>query len=160
MPRAMNLTYHESGDTIREISAGIITVKRASGDRRYLLLRHENGEHWSFPKGHLEEGETAKEAAVRELSEETGLTVGEFIPGFRREINYSYSREGKKVEKSVIYFLAFVSGDLEVKLSPEHLDFIWLPYREARKRLTYGNDQRLLDLAEEELKEGCYSYEG
>ncbi|MBS3739992.1 NUDIX domain-containing protein [Candidatus Bipolaricaulota bacterium] len=156
----MSSTYHEDGDTVKEVSAGIITLKKASGDRRYLLLRHENGGHWSFPKGHLEEGETAKEAAVRELYEETRLEVFEFVNGFRREINYSYKREGRKVAKSVIYFLAFVPRDLEVNLSPEHLDFIWLPYREARKRLTYGNDQRLLDRAEVKLKKGCYSYEG
>lgn len=156
----MSSTYHEEEDTVKEISAGIITVKKVSGNRRYLLLQHENGGHWSFPKGHLEKGETAREAAIRELFEETGLAVGPFVNGFRREINYSYSREGKKVAKSVVYFLAFVSRDLEVKLSPEHLEFIWLPYREACKKLTYGNDRRLLDLAEEELKEGCYGYEG
>jgi len=157
----MSSTYHEEEETVKEVSAGIITVKKVSGDRIYLLLQHENGGHWSFPKGHLEEGETAREAAVRELFEETGLAVGEFVDGFRREINYNYLlSEGKKVAKSVVYFLAFVSRALEVNLSPEHLEFIWLPYREARERLTYGNDQRLLDLAEEELKEGHYSYEG
>lgn len=147
-----------------EVSAGIVTVSKSSGskssgDREYLVLRHENGGHWSFPKGHLENEETASRAAVRELSEETGLTVDRFIDDFRQKINYHYEREGKRVAKSVIYFLAFVPRNVDVTLSPEHLDFKWLPYPEARERLTYDNDRRLLDLAEETFQEESSDYE-
>ncbi|MBD3304395.1 NUDIX domain-containing protein, partial [Candidatus Woesearchaeota archaeon] len=40
---------------------------------KYLLVKHKEGGHWDFPKGHAEEGETEEETALREIYEETGL---------------------------------------------------------------------------------------
>lgn len=128
-------------------------MREISGDRKYLLLRHANGGHWSFPKGHLEGEESFREAAIRELEEETGLKPKEFVPGFREEINYSYSRDGKKRDKTVIYYLALVDpANDEVTLSPEHIDYKWLPPGEAVPTLTYANDRELLKQAETRLK--------
>ncbi len=136
----------------KEVSAGIISVRFTSGRRSYLLLKHANGGHWSFSKGHLEEGEEAKDAALRELREETGLEVKKFFPGFEEETSYTYEREGLSVAKTVIYYLGRVSMDSAVKLSSEHFSYRWLNYREARELLTYENDRELLDKAEEKLK--------
>lgn len=132
-----------------------MTAGTFSGHRKYLLLRHSNGGHWSFPKGHLEGGETPREAAVRELSEETGLSPEEILPGFREEISYSYRRGGEEVDKAVIYFLALVDpGAGGVTLSPEHLDYQWVPYDKAIDTLTYDNDREVLKVAEESLGQG------
>lgn len=143
-----------------EVSAGIITSRSFPVHREYLLLKHANGKHWSFPKGHIEEGEEPKEAALRELTEETNLELKKFVSGFSRETSYTFERKDRKVFKRVIYFLGFVSPERQVNLSPEHLEYIWLPYNDARKKLTYRDDRELLDLAEEELKEGISSDEG
>lgn len=143
-----------------EVSAGIITSRSFPDYREYLLLKHANGEHWSFPKGHIEEGEAPKEAALRELTEETNLDLQNFVSGFSQETSYTFERKGRKIYKRVIYFLGFVSPKSQVKLSSEHLDYTWLPYDDARRKLTYRDDRELLDLAEEELKEGISSDEG
>ncbi len=126
-----------------------------AGSRKYLLLRHSNGGHWSFPKGHLEGGETPREAAIRELDEETGLSPEKILSGFREEVSYSYRRGGEEVDKTVIYFLALVdSGTGEVTLSPEHLDYRWATYTDALDTLTYNNDIDVLKGAEASLTQG------
>lgn len=147
----MNLAFPES-ERAKEVSSGVITSRNHTSERNYLILKHENGGHWSFPKGHLEKGEQPKETAVRELYEETGLKVKEFIPGFSRRTSYTLERGGKTVSKTVIYFLGLVSWKSKVRLSPEHRDYSWLSYREARSQLTYENDKELLDSAEKRLK--------
>ena len=149
----MNLTSPESGEAEREVSAGIITSRTAEQERNYLLLKHTNGGHWSFPKGHVEKGEQPRETAIRELEEETGLTVRKFVSEFREKTSYFFERDGQKIPKTVIYFLGTVSENCRVELSSEHRAHLWLPYDDARSKLTYENDRKLLDRAEEELAE-------
>lgn len=85
----------------REKSCGAL-VYRYEGDRlMLLLLRHRHGGHWSFPKGHVEGEETETETALREIREETGLSVS-LREGFRHTVEY-YPKPG--VRKQVVYFL-------------------------------------------------------
>ncbi|MFW6190243.1 MAG: bis(5'-nucleosyl)-tetraphosphatase [Candidatus Bipolaricaulota bacterium] len=149
----MSSTSPDHSSKEQEKSGGVVTARRSPCSRRYLLLQHSNGGHWSFPKGHLEKGETTKEAAVRELAEETGLRPEKFIPDFREQVNYGFSRGGIEVDKTVVYYLALVSPQSEVKLSSEHLDFSWLPFQETLERVTYDNDREILERAENRLGE-------
>lgn len=119
---------------------------------KYLLLKHFHGKHWSFPKGTVEAGESDWETAIRELAEETGITVFEKIPDFSVEIFYQFERDGAVLDKSVIYFLGKVE-DTTTLLSEEHTDFEWLPYDQARIRLTHENARLLLDKANAYLKQ-------
>jgi len=135
----------------RERSAGIILARPADRRFAYLLLKHRDGGHWDFPKGHLEGGESDWEAARRELCEETGLTVDAPVPGFRGENRYRVQRPDGERDKTVVFFLALSPGGA-VRLSDEHGDFAWLPYPEARQRLSYGNSRRLLDQAQQRLE--------
>jgi len=138
----------------KEVSAGIITFRCSSGKVEYLLLKHANGGHWSFPKGHLEEGEGTKEAALRELREETGLAVKSFSRGFEERTHYSFERDGLSVAKTVVYYLARAESGSSIELSAEHLDYRWLDYRSAREVVTYENDRQLLDAAAKKLAKG------
>ena len=58
-----------------EKSCGAIVFRKFHGNVEILLIKHANGGHWSFPKGHVEEGETEVETATREIFEETGISV-------------------------------------------------------------------------------------
>ena len=66
------------------------------------MIKHKNGGHWAFPKGHVEKKETEPETALREIKEETGLKV-ELDTGFREMVTYSPK---PNVMKDVIYFAA------------------------------------------------------
>ena len=133
-----------------EKSCGAVIFSK-NGKRAYLLLKYGWG-HWGFVKGHVEEGEDEKQTVLREAEEEAGINAEqlEFIPSFKEKISYFYTNEGKRVYKEVTYFLV-KSSEKNVKLSHEHTDYRWLPYKEAMELLTYQNDKNVLYKAEKFL---------
>ncbi|MDW8110191.1 MAG: bis(5'-nucleosyl)-tetraphosphatase [Candidatus Bipolaricaulota bacterium] len=131
---------------MRERSAGVIVYRNGAGGREYLLLRSASGGHWSFPKGRVEPNEDELTTALRELHEETGLTV-EIHPGFRAVLTYDFARGGAMFSKEVVYFLGRATSS-EVKLSGEHVDYLWAIYARARQRLSFENTQAVLEQAE------------
>ncbi len=131
----------------------MVLYSEGDGKRRYLILRHRNGGHWSLPKGHIEPGESEEEAALRETREETGISDIKLVSGFRTVSRYSFSRRGVPVEKEVVYFLGG-TGQTEVRLSKEHVDWRWADYEGALSTLTYPDTREVLRQAEEWLKSG------
>ena len=128
-----------------ERSCGVVLIN--SG--RVLLLQHTSRKsegHWDFPKGHMEEGETEGETALRELKEETGISNIEFLKDFRKTIAYTFSLENRKIRKEVVFFLATTSVN-KVNLSYEHADCGWFDFESALKRLTYNNARSILQNA-------------
>lgn len=132
---------------MEERSAGAVLFRSTSSGRMYLLLRH-HADRFDFPKGNIERGESEEQAALREVREETGLNDVRLIPGFRSVIEYFYVRGGRRVHKKVTYFLA-EAGESDVRVSHEHTGFIWLPYTEALRLVSYTNSRRVLAEAEE-----------
>ena len=104
----------------REKSYGAVIINEK---KEFLLIRHKNGGHWDFPKGHKEAGESSKETALREVLEETGLTV-RLIEGFKEKSRYS-PKPG--VEKTVTFYLGFSMGEVQIQ-EEEILDFEYLTY--------------------------------
>lgn len=135
-----------------EKSAGAVIFYKEQNTIKYLLL-HYRARHWDLPKGHIEKGEKPKEAAEREVQEETGIKDIRFIPGFeginkyfyRRESNLPAGRQGI-VSKIVVFFLAETKTK-EVKISLEHEGFKWLPYEDALKQITFKNAKKILQKA-------------
>lgn len=115
----------------------------------FLLIQHPsklNGRegHWDFPKGHVEGNETELETAKRELVEETGIVDFKIFNGFRHGIKYNFLKDNSTIAKKVIFFLA-ESYTKDVKLSPEHQNFIWLNFESAHSKLTYAKAKEVLD---------------
>jgi bis(5'-nucleosidyl)-tetraphosphatase len=137
---------------MKESSAGVLLFRQAK-KREYLLLLYEEG-HWDFPKGHIEKGETEQETAIRELKEETGITLSGFVEGFSEELHYFYTRNHNTVSKKVVFFLG-QTKQKGVTLSFEHTAYKWLAYEEALKKLTYKNAQEILKKSEAFLKNHC-----
>ena len=134
---------------IDEKSCGIVLFHEENGVRQYLLLKYLGG-HFDFPKGHVEEGETEHETAARELLEETGIEDLQFFDGFREEMFYTYRRQGRMSHKMVVYYVGKTT-ESTVKISHEHLEYVWLPYKAAYEKITFKNSKDLLDKAEKFL---------
>ncbi len=87
-----------------EKSCGAVVFTKEDGHIRYIIIESKEGVY-GFPKGHMEQAETETQTALREIKEETGLTVN-IVDGFRAEHSYSFTRNGQLIMKSVVYFLA------------------------------------------------------
>jgi len=132
---------------MEERSAGAVVFRQTPDGRMYVLLRYPAG-HWEFPKGNIEKGETPEQTAVREIREETGLTDVRLLDGFKKVIEYYYNRDGNRVHKKVIFFLAETEEE-RIKISFEHEDYAWYRYEDALRIVSYQNSKRLLRAAEE-----------
>lgn len=128
---------------LSEASFGIIPLRRCSSGWEVLLIQHRNGGHWSFPKGHAEHGESPKQTAARELSEETGLSIVRFLEEEPLVEHYYFQRKGVKVDKTVSYFLAEV-GDEEVVLQDAELTYYqWVSIEKASEVVSFPQAKTL-----------------
>jgi bis(5'-nucleosidyl)-tetraphosphatase len=114
----------------RRLSSGVVVVRPESCDFRFLMLRAFR--HWDFPKGMVEPGEEAFDAAVREVREETTLTDLAFDWGHSFLETGPYNR-GKVAR---YYLAANRTGAVSLPVNPElgrpeHNEFRWVDYREA-----------------------------
>ena len=99
--------------TFHERSAGVIPYRRGDDQGPLYLVLHSATVRnprakWEFPKGGVEPGETTRQAAAREFHEETSLDDWSFRDGFERSLSYTYIRRGRKIVKTVTYFLVEV----------------------------------------------------
>jgi len=140
-----------------ERSAGaVLFYMEGTTEPEYVLLHYTAG-HWDFPKGNIEAGESEKQAATREIREETGITDIEFIDGFRMKIEYRYRHSKRLVQKEVVLFLARTQTR-QVTLSHEHIGFTWKRFDDAIQQLTYRNATNLLSAARKYLQKQSLAY--
>jgi 8-oxo-dGTP pyrophosphatase MutT (NUDIX family) len=138
--------------TVDETSAGGLVVDHAAGtaavigrlDRRGRLL-------WSLPKGHIEVGETAEQAAVREVEEETGI-IGRVVAPLGT-IDFWFVAEDRRVHKTVHHFLLYALGGELSDEDVEVAEVAWVPLAELESRLAYADERRLIRRATELLEE-------
>ena len=123
----------------KEKSCGAVIYRENDG-MEILLLKHKNGGHWAFPKGHVEKKETEEETALREIREETGLKV-KLDTGFRQAVSYS-PKPG--VWKDVVYFAAKCEQSKTTPQEEEVLELRWEAPGLALGTVTYENDRKLL----------------
>ena len=123
-------------------SAGIVVYYQRKEKIEYLLLHYESG-HWDFPKGKIEKGESKQDAAIRELKEETGLSV-KIQEDFEHTFEYFFKDKSGELYKKKVYFFVGKSKTKKIKLSFEHIGFKWLEYEAAKQQLTYKNAKKLL----------------
>ena len=133
----------------REKSCGVLVLRQQEDELYVVLLRHRFGGHWSFPKGHVEAGESERQTALREVREETGLTGIKLMDGFRESVEYS-PKPG--VKKQVVYFLGEATTDRVVKQEEEISRIIWTDIRRAWRIVAFENDKNLIWMAHKRLQ--------
>jgi 8-oxo-dGTP pyrophosphatase MutT (NUDIX family) len=132
-----------------EKSCGAIVYRKHHGNLEILLIKHINSGHWSFPKGHVEEGESEMETAVREIKEETGIDVI-IDPTFRETVSYYPKKDTQKI---VVYFIAKAKN---YELNPQEAeiaDIKWVDVGCANSILTYDNDKTIVSKAKKAIRE-------
>ena len=133
---------------IWEKSCGALVVRR-DGDQFYILMiRHKTGGHRSFPKGHVEAGESEYATALREVMEETASRIA-ILSDFRATVSYSPT---PGVMKEVVYFLAFTTEAEIHAREGEIAEVEWIPLEEAEHCLTHENDKTVFRSAMEKLQ--------
>jgi 8-oxo-dGTP pyrophosphatase MutT (NUDIX family) len=127
-------------------AGGVVWRERAEGTVEVVLVHRPGHDDWSLPKGKAEPGEGDREAAVREVEEETGVRprVGQVLATVRY-----LDRDGRR--KAVRYWA--MEPEVVGRHEPDHeIDQVeWLALPEARARLTYSADQAVLDALERRL---------
>ena len=132
------------------VSAGGLVYRRLQGGVQVVLAgrRRLGGEMvWSMPKGRVETGESTREAALREVCEETGIS-GE-IEAELGDIRYSYAVHGSRssrrlVSKQVHFFLMRALGGCFADRDAEMDAVQWFPIEVAESAMTYENERALV----------------
>ena len=135
-----------------EFSAGAIIFRRKGKKTLFLLIYSKRNDLWGFPKGHIEGDEKEKDAALREIGEETGITRLRCIGDFREEEIYpAISTRGalrdREIIKHSVYFLCETDEKKVTVDGGEISEFRWLPFPEAKALLSFESQEMLLERA-------------
>lgn len=124
-------------------SFGVVPFRQDAGVWQVLLILHKQGNHWGFPKGKANPGETPLQSASRELKEEVGLEISELLSPVPVMEQYQFRHKREKIFKIVQYFPSFVRG--EIRLQEEEIrDAKWLSFNEALDRLSFKEARHVL----------------
>lgn len=135
-------------ETRDDISYGVIPLFK-KGDSWHVLVIHQisyrGDQFWIFPKGHPEEGESPKDAALRELKEETGISDVILKGTENFSMEYSFLHEGVKINKRVEYFIGICNSmQTNVTQPYEVAELRWCELSEAENLLTHQNTKDIL----------------
>lgn len=124
-----------------QAAGGLVTRVDENGDLQVLVVHRSRYDDWSFPKGKLDRGETFEDAALREVTEETGLVCR--LVGELASVRY---RDAAGRFKLVRYWhMVPLRGDIEDFVFNSEIDDLrWARIEESRRLLTYAHDRDLL----------------
>lgn len=132
---------------VDEVSAGGLVIDM-TGKLGLLIGRRDikdsTGKRilWSLPKGHIEEGETPEEAALREVEEETGIQSQ--IEKSLGIIDFWFMAGGKRIHKTVHHYLFRESGGLLAAQESEVDEVAWFPLNQIIEKLAYPDEKKLI----------------
>lgn len=140
-------------EVVREPTAGGVVYRKDAKGNVEILLIQDAKNRWTIPKGHIEEGETAKQTAQREVGEETGLAEMEIL-NWLGKIHFRYRRANSLVLMTTEIFLVKALGKSD-NLKPE--DWMngikWMPAAEALDKIEYDDIGKLILLGLKKIRE-------
>lgn len=131
-------------EVLREPTAGGIVYRKPNGKDVEILLIQDAKDRWTIPKGHIEEGEAAKETAEREIKEETGLEKVKVL-NWLGKINFRYRRQQSLVLMTTDIFLVEAQGDTNKLIPEDWMNGIkWFPAQEALDKIEYEDIGKII----------------
>lgn len=142
---------------MREPTAGGIVFRPSSDqkDIEILLIQDSKG-RWTIPKGHIEPGETAKQTAIREIGEESGLFHIQILTWLGK-INFQFRRFDQLVLMTTQIFLARALDDAETPTKEQWMKGIkWLKFNDAIAAIEYEDIEKLMLIAKNKIRQGNF----
>lgn len=148
-----NRNKHSIQEIVREPTAGGIVFRRNKAGEVEILLIQDHKDRWTIPKGHIEEGETAQEAARREIGEEAGLHDIDML-GWLGKIHFRYRR----IEKLVlitqqVYLMRVKTSGNEIQKEDWMNGIKWFAFNEALDLIEYEDIGKLMLLAMKRIRQ-------
>jgi ADP-ribose pyrophosphatase YjhB (NUDIX family) len=140
-------------EVVREPTAGGIVYRRNKQNQLEILLIQDAKNRWTIPKGHIEEGETAKQCAEREIGEETGLKKVR-VYNWLGKINFRYRRQDRLVLMTTEIFLVLAQGDTDDIKPEDWMNGIkWFSTAEALDKIEYEDIGKIILLALKKIRD-------
>jgi len=137
--------------TVRDVSAGGVITRAQQGTFEVVLVGRARPERWSIPKGTPEPEETLEQTAMREVREETGLSV-EILERLG-DITYWFSVRGVRHHKTVHFYLLEATGGSMDQHDWENDYVAWLPEHEALRRMSFPSEIAIVERAIERARD-------
>jgi 8-oxo-dGTP pyrophosphatase MutT (NUDIX family) len=126
----------------KAVSAGGVVLRQGPGGAEVVICGRDSDGVWGLPKGTPDEGESLEAAALREVAEESGLSVE--IVGKLGVVEYWFAHDGTRFHKWVHYYLMRATGGSTEDHDDEHDRVEWRPVPDALKELTFDNDRQMV----------------
>ncbi|HLD33237.1 MAG TPA: NUDIX domain-containing protein [Candidatus Nanoarchaeia archaeon] len=136
---------------IHSTSAGGVVVNKSGN----ILVVNQNNDSWSLPKGRIEEGETLRQTAEREIAEESGITKLKFIKELGTYQRYQIGRNGKddlSIYKTIVIFLFTTAQDMLKPTDPHNPEARWVNKDDVSKPLTHRQDKEFFERVKDKLQ--------
>jgi 8-oxo-dGTP pyrophosphatase MutT (NUDIX family) len=132
------------GKLKREFSAGGVVFKKEKGKTKWLIIQPKGTDRWQLPKGQIDEGESSRKAAVREVEEEGGVKTR--LIKKLGDTRYFYILHGEKIFKTVTFYLMEYQGSSKKGPDKKEIDKVtFVPFEEAIKKLTFKDDRKMVE---------------
>ena len=140
-------------EVVREPTAGGIVYRRDKSGGLEILLIADSKHRWTIPKGHIEEGETPRQTAEREIQEETGLQKMQ-MRDWLGKINFRYRRADTLVLMTTEIFLVEAQGNTDKIVPQEWMTGIkWFPINQALDKIEYDDIGKLILLGLKKIRD-------
>ncbi len=141
-------------EVVREPTSGGMIFRRNPNTKEVeILLIQDAKDRWTIPKGHIEEGETARQTAEREIREETGLQEMKVL-NWLGKINFRYRRVTSLVLMTTEIFLVQAKGDTDKLKKEDWMNGIkWFKASEALDKIEYEDINKIFLLGLKKIRQ-------